>query len=77
MSVRDVGSLKKRPNQKLYLETLKKMTPEEKLMKMFELTLFGKELFLAGLRERFPDMSETEIKKVYLERVKKCYARNY
>lgn len=69
--------MKERPNQKLYLETLKKMTPEEKLMKMFELTLFGKELFLSGLRERFPDMSEAEIKKIYLERVKKCYTRNY
>ncbi len=68
---------KDRPNHKLYLEILRKMTPEERLMKAFELSEFSKQLFLHGLRQRFPEKSEEEIKKSYLERLDKCHNRNY
>jgi len=53
------------------------MTPEQRLSKAFELSALGKELFLQGLRERYPDLSEEEIKKIYLERISKCHNRNY
>ncbi|MBI4331207.1 MAG: hypothetical protein HY673_08000 [Chloroflexi bacterium] len=69
--------IKKRPNHKLYLEILRKMTPEQRLLKAFELTEFSRQLFLDGLRSRFPEKSEDEIKKIYLERLDKCHNRNW
>lgn len=68
---------KPRPNHRMYIEALRRMTPEERLAKAFELSTFGKELFLHGLKERYPDLSEEEIKKIYLERISKCHNRNY
>ena len=69
--------IKPRPNQKVYLETLRKMTPEQRLLKAFELCEFSKQFFLHGLRKRFPEKSEDEIMKIYLERLEKCHNRNY
>jgi len=48
-----------------------------RLLKALELSAFSKELFLHGLRKRFPDLSETEIKELYLKRLDKCHNRNY
>ena len=72
-----MANIKERPNHKLYIETLRRMTPEQRLLKAFELSEFAKELFLAGLRRRFPDLSDETIKKIYLERIAKCHNRNY
>lgn len=69
--------LKKRLNHKLYLEILRKMTPEQRLMKAFELTEFSKQLFIYGLRKRYPDVSEEEFHKILLKRLDKCHNRNY
>jgi hypothetical protein len=69
--------IKPRPNHRQYLEMLAKMTPEQRLMKAFQLSAMGKELFLTGLRSRFPEKTEEEIKKIYLKRIKKCWNRNY
>jgi hypothetical protein len=69
--------IKPRPNHRLYLETLSKMSPEEKLDKTFELSEMSKALFLTGLRMRFPEYSEEQIHKLFLERLKLCYNRNY
>ncbi|MBN1593816.1 MAG: hypothetical protein JW941_11295 [Candidatus Coatesbacteria bacterium] len=69
--------MKKRPNHRLYIEILRSMTPEERLMKCFELTEFARGLFLDGLRNRHPDKSEAEIKEIYLKRLEKCHNRNY
>ncbi len=68
---------KPRPNHKLYLEVLRKMTPEQRLAKVFELSEFGKALFIHGLRKRFPHATEEEFKKILLERLQKCHNRNY
>lgn len=68
---------KPRPNHRLYIEVLRRMTPEQRLLKAFELSALGKELFLHGLRERYPHLSEEEIRKIYLERLSKCHNRNY
>ncbi|SMB89595.1 hypothetical protein SAMN00808754_0181 [Thermanaeromonas toyohensis ToBE] len=68
---------KPRPNHRIYIEVLREMTPEQRLAKAFELSALGKELFLHGLRERYPDLSEEEIRKIYLERISKCHNRNY
>jgi len=69
--------IKKRPNHKLYIQVLRSMTPEARLMKAFELSEFSRQLFIAGLRVRFPEMAEDELKKLYLERLDKCHNRNY
>jgi len=64
--------IKPRPNHRLYLETLRRMSPEARLMKAFELSSFSNDLFLHGLRKRFPDLSEQDFRKLYLERLNKC-----
>ena len=68
---------KERPNHKKYIQILRQMTPEQRLMKAFELSKFSTKLFIHGLRKRFPNLSEEEFHKLYLERLKKCYNRNY
>ncbi|MEW6623959.1 MAG: hypothetical protein AB1420_12665 [Bacillota bacterium] len=69
--------IKERPNHRIYLDALKKMTPEDKLKKVFELSQLGRDLFILGIQNRYPALSETEVKKIYLERLKQCYNRNY
>ncbi len=69
--------IKPHPNHDLYLKTLQRMTPEQRLAKAFELSAMTKELFLQGLQKRFSDKEESEIKEIYLERIAKCYNRNY
>ena len=68
---------KPRPNHKLYLEVLRKLTPEQKLAKTFELSALTKALFIHGLRKRFPDVTEEEFKRILLDRLSKCHNRNY
>ena len=69
--------IKPRPNHRLYIETLRRMTPEQRLLKAFELTDFSRGLFRQGLRRRFPDLSEDDFQRLYLERLDKCHNRNY
>jgi hypothetical protein len=68
---------KPRPNHRLYLEILRRMTPEQKLTKVFEMNAWLRELFAHGLRARFPDLSDSEFKNLLLERLAKCHNRNY
>ncbi len=70
-------NIKKRPNHKLYIQALRRMSPDQRLLKAFELSQFSRDLFLHGLRKRFPDLPDGEIKKIYLERLNKCHNRNY
>jgi hypothetical protein len=53
------------------------MTPEQRLAKAMELSDLGKRLFLHGLRRRFPEMSEREIRQEYLRRSARWHNRNY
>jgi hypothetical protein len=69
--------IKPHPNHKKYIDVLRKMSPEQRLKKAFELSDFAKGLFIQGLTRRFADLSNEEIKKIYLERVDKCHNRNY
>ena len=72
-----LNNLKPRPNHKLYLQTLRAMTPEQRLLKAFELSAFSKQLFIHGLRRRFPGASEEEFRSILLSRLAKCHNRNY
>ena len=69
--------IKKRPNHFVYIQALRRMSSEARLMKAFELTEFSREIFLHGLRRRFPDLTEGELHQMYLERLEKCHNRNY
>jgi len=53
------------------------MSPEKRLLKAFELSEFANQLFVHGLRKRFPSLSEEAFKKILLERLDKCHNRNY
>ncbi len=68
---------KPRPNHRRYLEVLSRMTAEQKLRKVFELSAFSKELFIQGLRQRFPDVTEGEFKRILRDWLEKCHNRNY
>lgn len=68
---------KNRPNHKLYIQVLRKMSPEKRLLKAFELSEFARQLFIHGLRKRFPDLEDGEFKKLLLGRLDKCHNRNY
>jgi hypothetical protein len=68
---------KPQPNHRRYLEALRRMSPGERLRKAWELSEFTKQLALSGLRQRFPGLSEAEVKRKYLEVVERCHNENY
>lgn len=67
---------KERPNHRLAIEILRRMPPAEKLAKAFELTELARSLFLSGLRARFPEKSEDEVRAIYLARLGRCRSRS-
>lgn len=69
--------IKNRPNHKRYIQALRQMLPEERLLKAFELSEFGLQLFIHGLHKRFPNLGDDEFKKILLKRLDKCHNRNY
>lgn len=69
--------IKQKPNHYLYIRILRQMTPEKRLLKAFELSELSRELFRSGLQKRFPDLTENELKTLFLERLDKCHNRNY
>lgn len=68
---------KPRPNHRRYLEVLRRLTPEQRLLKAFALSAFSKALFCEGLRQRFPNLSPQEFHRLLLARLAKCHNRNY
>jgi len=66
---------KPQPNRRLYIETLRRMTPEQRLLKAFELTELSRELLRTGLRDRFPHLSAEELHALYLRRLDRCRSR--
>ena len=68
---------KPRPNHKPYLQSRQRLTPAQRLMKAYELSAFSKQLFIDGLRKRFPDLPHDEFHRLLLDRLAKCHNRNY
>jgi hypothetical protein len=68
---------KPRPNRRQYIEVLRRMTPQQRLGKAFELSELTKRLFRQGLKKQFPELSEEDFHRLYLERLAKCHNRNY
>ena len=68
---------KPRPHHKMYLQILRKMTPEQRLMKAFELSDLSRHLFAQGLQKLHPNLSPEEFRQLYLSRLELCHNRNY
>ncbi len=69
--------IKKRPNHRLYIQVLRRMSPEQRLLKAFELSAFAKQLFVRGLHERFPNLAGKDFQKKLRERLARCHNKNY
>ncbi|NBU99046.1 MAG: hypothetical protein EBS19_12700 [Spirochaetia bacterium] len=63
--------------RKIYLETLRMMTPFEKFNKVMEMSELSKSLCKQGFRKRFPNKNEEEIHKLFLDWLEKCHNSNY
>jgi hypothetical protein len=70
-------NIKERSSHKIYIQVLRQMSPEKRLLRAFELSEFTRQLFIHGLRKRFPNLSDEEFQKILLERLDKCHNRNY
>jgi hypothetical protein len=53
------------------------MGPSGRLRKALELSEMTKRLFKEGLRRRFPEKSDAEIHKLFLERLMRCQNHNF
>ena len=62
---------------KIYYSVVLKMTPEQKIAKVLELTELSRKLMKEGLKIQFPNKTENEIHLLYLDRLKKCHNSNY
>ena len=69
--------MKKSPIHRIYIQVLRQMSPERRLLKAFELSEMAHQLFIQGLHKRFPELSRKEFEKKLLERLHKCHNRNY
>lgn len=52
------------------------MTPEQRLLKAFELSEFTKALFREGLRQRHPELPDAEFHELFHRRLQKWHNRN-
>ena len=68
---------KPRPNRRLYIEILRRMTPEQRLLKAFELSDLARRAFEEGLRRLHPDLPESQFRQLVRDRLDKCRNRNY
>lgn len=70
-------TIKPRPNHSTYLQVLRRMSPEQRLRKALELSDFAKQLFIQGLRRRFPHLPEDEFRSLVRRRFDKCHNRSF
>jgi hypothetical protein len=68
---------KPQPNRQIYVAALRRMTPEQRLLKAFELGDLSRDLMREGLRRRFPDAAEDQLRAIYLERLERCHNRRF
>lgn len=68
---------KPQPNHAEYLKALQHLGPAGRFAKAMELSQMTRDLFLHGLRSRFPEKSEEEIKQLFLQRLALCHNKHY
>lgn len=61
----------------VYLDILRRMSPEDRLRKAFELSELSRKLFEHGLRRSFPDLEPAEFRALVRRRLDKCHNRIY
>jgi hypothetical protein len=76
MEERMRARVKEHPNRARYIETLRRMTPEQRLAKAFELSDMTHEALRVSLRERYPEAGEAELHSRYIERLERCRSRS-
>ena len=69
--------MKTYPSKEKYHQILKAMSPQDKLLRVFELSELADSAFKAGLKNRYPRMTDDELHQLYLDRRLKCHNRNY
>lgn len=75
LRVFNLRAMKQRPNHRLYLAALRQMGAEERLRKAFELSEFCRVLMRRGLERAHPEMSPTELQRLYESRMAKARSR--
>ncbi len=63
---------KPRPNHLRTLQILREMTPQQKLDQVFKLNERVLNLMRAGLRHRYPDLTEQELRRVQMHVLPFC-----
>jgi len=53
------------------------MTPEQRLSKAIELSDMTRDLLRLGICRRYPDASDAEIQRIFLERLERCRNRTF
>jgi hypothetical protein len=66
---------KAQPNRRVYIETLRRMTGEQRLAKAFELSDMTRAALRAGLAQRHPDASPEQLTAMVIERLERCRRR--
>lgn len=59
-------------NEERYFDILRRMTPEQRLAKAFELSDYARALFASGVRARNPGLSEPDLRRLVVEELKAC-----
>jgi hypothetical protein len=60
----------------VWLETLRRLSPERKLKALFEAWEFGFSLRVAGVKIRFPDLTEDEARRRAVAEMLECHKKN-
>lgn len=63
-------------NHRIFINILRRMTPEMKLSKAFELSIFSKDLYLYNLQRRCPGLDREELSARYEGELAKCYEKS-
>ena len=64
-------------NRARYVAALRGMTPEQRLSKAIELSDMTRDLLRLGICRRYPDASDAEIQRIFLERLERCRNRTF
>ena len=75
--IKNIMNEAERQTHREYIKILKRMTPQQRLQRALELSDLTKSLFITGLKLRYPDYPEEDIKNLYIEKVHKCHHFDY
>jgi hypothetical protein len=62
--------------REVWLETLRRLSPERKFAALVEAWQFGFELRLAGVKLRFPELSDDEARRRAVAEMVECHKKN-